>query len=559
MKYLSFLLAFPILLHAEQGILSSHKKQVFETAKKIVRQMSDSEKAGQLLHFTIPGKTVTPAVAKKISKLKPGGIIFFANNIGNPREIKTLTTSLQLTMQKAQGLPLLISTDQEGGKVVRITKGVTQFPSAMALGQSGNPNYSYAVGFLTSYQLKKLGINLLLAPSLDINNNPRNPVINTRSFGADSATVIRIGLAYERGARRGGAIPVIKHFPGHGDTNVDSHKGLPVIEKKLQQLEQMELTPFRQAIANGAQAVMSAHIIYPQLDKKYPATLSPKVLRAILRKKFGFNGIVMTDAMEMDAISKNYQNENTAALAIKAGADIILLVSWENKPEAYLKMIVKAMQKGAFKVGKEDLLEQAVIRQIAVKIENGLLHESYSYHKANSPILNSYIKRKAQVREKIYAKLAKIGVAKINTRVSRASIRSYVKPFVPLQSTALKTTALFRGSNASVAEYKRRKLTTFSYKKLASILASPKYKTLVLETNGEKSVSKFSRLIKKYPKKKFVLLHSGNPFLEQLPKSSNSHVLFSFSPTLESKKALIHNLLNGQKGKKVPVAKLVFD
>jgi len=216
----------------------------------------------------------------ELQKVRPGGVILFGVNLGKKKEIRALTKGLQNEMKNLNSPPLFISIDQEGGRVVRVEKGVTGFPGALAIGQTKNPAYAFNVGLITSYELNNLGINLLLAPVMDINNNPENPVINTRSFGM-TLDAGDLAISYEKGARIGGAVPVIKHFPGHGDTNVDSHLGLPVIEKTESQLLEFELIPFQKSIQEGARAVMSAHIVYPNLDPKYPSTLSKKILTDI--------------------------------------------------------------------------------------------------------------------------------------------------------------------------------------------------------------------------------------------------------------------------------------
>ena len=256
------------------------KKEIEILADEILSKMTDEEKIGQIIHIAIPQNFLDPVAIEEIRKIKPGGIILFGMNFGTKDEILKLTTDLQNEANSLGIMPFLISTDQEGGRVIRI-KSVQDFPGAMAIGQVGNESFAEKVGFFTSNQLNSHGINLLLAPVLDINNNPENPVINTRSFGSDLNTVLKMSSAYQKGAMDGGAIPVVKHFPGHGDTNIDSHLGLPVIQKNLEELLQSELIPFQKSIENGIRAVMSAHIVYPKLDPEYPATLSPKILKMI--------------------------------------------------------------------------------------------------------------------------------------------------------------------------------------------------------------------------------------------------------------------------------------
>lgn len=230
-------------------LAANERKTWLDTkAWAITEAMSEEELVGQTIHIAIPQKTVDAVALEEIAATKPGGIILFGKNLGKKEEILSLTRGLQIAA-KDQGLPpFFISTDQEGGRVFRVQDGITPYPGAMAVGQTGSTEWGEVVGFVTSYELRNLGLNFLFAPVLDINNNPLNPVINTRSFGSDSKRVSDVAVAYERGARAGGCLPVIKHFPGHGDTTVDSHLGLPIINKSLAELEALELIPFKRSI-----------------------------------------------------------------------------------------------------------------------------------------------------------------------------------------------------------------------------------------------------------------------------------------------------------------------
>ncbi|HNL71603.1 MAG TPA: glycoside hydrolase family 3 protein, partial [Leptospiraceae bacterium] len=408
--------------------LTEIRKRALEHASEIVSKMSDEEKAGQVIHIAIPKNYLDEVAIAELQKVRPGGVILFGVNLGKKKEIRALTKGLQNEMKNLNSPPLFISIDQEGGRVVRVEKGVTGFPGALAIGQTKNPAYAFNVGLITSYELNNLGINLLLAPVMDINNNPENPVINTRSFGM-TLDAGDLAISYEKGARIGGAVPVIKHFPGHGDTNVDSHLGLPVIEKTESQLLEFELIPFQKSIQEGARAVMSAHIVYPNLDPKYPSTLSKKILTDILRKKLGFEGIILTDAMEMHAISKNYQNEKTGTLAILAGADIILLTSWGNTTTHYYNMILESLKNKEFDVDGKNMLDESLKRQIALKIENGLFHTSYSYKKIEDEELEKFITEKRKISTARYNDLKIANIPELNARISTEAIRSYKTPF----------------------------------------------------------------------------------------------------------------------------------
>ena len=339
--------------------------------------MDDATLAGQPIHIAIPGTELNEQNRKIISEIKPGGIIFFGFNLEDAAQIKALTTDLQKLAAELQIPPFLISTDQEGGYVRRVRDGVLQTPPAMNLGETGDSNLCRATGYHVSQGLGTLGINVFFAPIVDINNNPQNPVIGLRSFGPTIKAVVDCALPFEQGARdahlSGGAMPVIKHFPGHGDTHVDSHWALPVIDKTLQELRAFELVPFEQAIQAGATAVMTAHILYPQVDKDAPATLSAKWLTDTLRGDLKFQGVVFTDAMEMSALSKHYSHIVRPVAAIKAGADVMLYTSWQEEPPAAKGQILEAMKSGdlsrtATARGERTALMRAVMNQLTAKL-----------------------------------------------------------------------------------------------------------------------------------------------------------------------------------------------
>lgn len=551
----------PILLLLVEPVFSQDKTELKNKIQKlatdIVQKMTDEEKAGQVIHISIPGKELDEVAISEIKRIKPGGIILFGTNLGKSREIFDLTDSLQNQAKKQKILPLFISTDQEGGRVVRVKKGVTEFPGAMALGQTGNEKYAYDVGFITSYQLNRLGVNLLLAPSLDINNNPDNPVINTRSFGSDLDTVTTIAASYEKGARDGGALPVIKHFPGHGDTNVDSHLGLPIIEKDLEQILNFELIPFQKAIENGARAVMSAHILYPKIDPNFPATLSKDILTGILRERFKFDGIVMTDAMEMDAISKNYKKEKRGNLAILSGADIVLLTSWGKTTAEYYDMILDGIKKKEFVVGDRDFLTEALVRQISAKIEFGLFQNSNSSIEIVEPdILQSLQTRENKIKEKI-AEYKRINIKEYNLKISSDSIKSLNTPFTPLSPESSVTYQFFLTKKYLIEEAKTNRFTVLSEKKFLKALKKGGKFRFVLDSNSQTDLDKISRYMKLTPDSEFILLHTGSPFL-RFPDSPNISTILSFSITKASQISMFRRIFQSSPEEKVQPCNLIL-
>ena len=503
----------------------------------IVNSMSESELVGQLIHITIPGTVPNDEVKQEMDSILPGGVILFGKNFGKVADTIALTKGLQ-EFSKANKLPpLFISTDQEGGRVRRVQDGVTQFPGAMALGQTKNPALSELVGFVTGYELKKVGINLVLAPILDVNNNPLNPVINTRSFGSNLETVNRTAIYYELGGRKSGILTTVKHFPGHGDTTVDSHLGLPIIQKTLEELEKLELVPFQKAIENGADSVMTAHILYPKIDPKYPATLSKIFLTDILRKKLGFQGLISTDAMEMHAISKNYEKDQPATLSLLAGSDIILLTSYGESARKIKAEVLKSYKEGKFFVDGQDLIKEKVKRNLKFKLGRGLYFENgFSLPELNERIFEDFQKDTA-VREKIYQDY-KNSNPDLAQFVSDQTIRAFPKELKPLKQGMV----LIPRNPILKKEAEQLGIEVGTIKSISEYLKLEKYKTIVLESQIETDWKYGDLLAKSNPDKTIVLLHAYSPFLP-IRERENLHYVFSFSTTDASFRSLARSLV----------------
>ena len=273
---------------------------------------------GRLVMVDIPGKSLEAETAAFLRAQQIRAVCLFRKNIGTEAEVKALMADLIEVL----GPQALIGIDQEGGAVVRVTF-LPQPPSAMALGASGDAVRAEAVGAAVARGLKSLGINWNFAPVLDVNNNPANPVIAERSFSEDPDEVARLAAAWMRGSLREGVACCVKHFPGHGDTHVDSHHALPTVDKSRAELDALELVPFK-ALAADAPAMMTAHIVYPQIDPERPATLSPELLGGILRRDWGYDGVVITDALMMKAVAERFGYARSAVMAIDAGADMVL-------------------------------------------------------------------------------------------------------------------------------------------------------------------------------------------------------------------------------------------
>ncbi len=285
--------------------------------------MTGAELIGQNLMFRFDGPAFTDDAREAFREIRPGGVLFFSQNITSREQIHALTAKLQAEAKMLGMPPLLIAADQEGGIVSRFSNDFVTPPGPMALGAATNPGDTLLASTLTAMQLREVGINVNFAPSVDVNNNPANPVIRTRSFGDSPERVAEQLQWFYRGHEATRVVTTVKHFPGHGDTSIDSHFGLPSIPGDRERFESIELAPFRAAVKLGVPAVMSAHIIFPTLDPGLPATLSPAILTDLLRGELGFTGVIFTDAMDMRAVSEEFGLAESTILAKLAGVAML--------------------------------------------------------------------------------------------------------------------------------------------------------------------------------------------------------------------------------------------
>jgi len=310
--------------------------------------MSASTRSGRLVMVNIQGTSLDPAQAAFLREHHIRAVCLFRGNLGSESEVRTLTRDLREVM----GEGALIGIDQEGGSVVRATF-LPQPPAAMALGAAGDAALADAVGEAVGRGVRSLGFNWDFAPVLDVNNNPANPVIAERSFSEDPHEVARLAGAWMRGALRAGIACCVKHYPGHGDTHVDSHLALPVVDKPLAALRALEFVPFDRLRA-VAPAMMTAHIVYPQLDPEHPATLSRKILGDLLRGEWGYDGVVITDSLVMKAIHERYGHDRAAVLALQAGADMVMALGTQAEQLAAVRAIDAARENGALTAAQVD-------------------------------------------------------------------------------------------------------------------------------------------------------------------------------------------------------------
>ncbi|MEV7076978.1 glycoside hydrolase family 3 protein [Streptomyces sp. NPDC093516] len=354
--------------------------------RALVSRMTPEEKVGQLFVMRVYGHSATApdqadidanlkeigvrTAAELVERYRVGGIIYFAwaHNTRDPHQIADLSDGIQrASLALPRGLPVLISTDQEHGIVARVGKPATLFPGAMALGAGGSRPDARTVGRLAGAELRAMGIRQNYSPVADVNVNPANPVIGVRSFGADPRAVSALVAAEVAGYQGSGVAATAKHFPGHGDTNVDSHTGFPTITHSRELWEELDAPPFRAAIAAGIHSIMTAHLMVPALDDSGdPATLSHPILTGILRERLGYDGVVVTDSLGMEGVRSKYGDDRVPVLALRAGVDQLL-----NPPDLDLawNAVLTAVREGEL---TEARLDESVLRILRLKAKLGL-------------------------------------------------------------------------------------------------------------------------------------------------------------------------------------------
>lgn len=386
-------------------------------AAKIVSEMTLEEKIGQMLmpdfrqwkqegqaavqDFTV----MNDEVAEIIDEFDLGGVILFANNVKTTEQTAKLTHDIQqVAINDEDGnLPLLTTIDQEGGIVTRLGTG-TNFPGNMAVGATRNEQSSYDTGSVIGKELNSLGINVNFAPSVDVNNNPSNPVIGLRSFSSNPDLVAKLGVKMIEGIQDNGVSTAAKHFPGHGDTATDSHYGLPKVDKSLEELKEIELKSFQAAIDNGVDMIMTAHIQFPQIERdtytskkdgqeiEIPATLSDDILTGLLRKDMNFEGVIVTDALNMAAISENFGEIEAVKMAFDAGVDIALMptVLRSKKDVPKLRAIVEGVKEAVAKGDiSEERINESAIRIVKLKIDRGIMNVANDNRTVEEKIANA--------------------------------------------------------------------------------------------------------------------------------------------------------------------------
>ena len=365
------------------------KSDIDAKVEETLSKMTLDEKIGQMITIFYRADTVDNTLKSAITDVKPGGFILFAENMSSYsgtlkfiKEVKSLSE-----------IPMFISIDEEGGRVQRLTKlngvEVSDVPSMYDVGLKDDEELTYNVGKLIAEELRVFGINMDYAPVLDVYSNPDNKVIGTRSFGTTASLVSKQGQALAKGLSDNGVIPVFKHFPGHGNTSTDSHVDLPIVKKTKEELKELDLIPFIDAINNNAEVIMIGHLAVPSItNDNTPASLSKSLITDFLKKELNYNGLVVTDALNMGALTNYYSDEEICGKAVEAGVDILLM---PKSSRTCLKSVQDAVKNGT--VTEERINESArkILKLKYEKIEenyNDYLDQSYLNSSEHQEIIN---------------------------------------------------------------------------------------------------------------------------------------------------------------------------
>lgn len=324
---------------------------------------------GQRLIVGFPGYVLDEEFRRLVKEYKIGNVILFRRNICSKEQLKALCADIERLIREETGYPPFITIDQEGGVVTRLSEDTTNVAGAMAVAQTGDEENAYRLGRITGRELNAMGVNFDLAPDVDVNSNLNNPVIGVRSYGTDPQTVIRYSTRMLQGLRDGGVLTCAKHFPGHGDTSVDSHLALPSVEKTREELSQTELPPFQAAIAQGVDSVMIAHVCLPKIEPKpIPATMSRRVVTDLLRNWMGFEGLILTDCMEMNAIAKFFGTPLGVKNAFCAGIDMAFVSHTAQLAREAARLTAEALETGELNPEEHAKTLQRILRYKAERL-----------------------------------------------------------------------------------------------------------------------------------------------------------------------------------------------
>ncbi|MBR1385322.1 MAG: glycoside hydrolase family 3 protein [Bacilli bacterium] len=368
---------------------SKDMKAIEDKVEKIMDDMTIEEKIGQMIFAFYNKDVVDDELKDIITNTKIGGFVLFAKNFSTYEK----TLSFIKEVKKYNSIPLFISIDQEGGKIQRLNElrdvSVSDIPYMYDLGSMNDKELSYNVGKVIAEELRVFCINMDFAPVLDIYSNSLNTVIGKRAFGSDYKTVTDNALSLAKGLEDNGIIPVYKHFPGHGDTIIDSHEDLPIITKSREELLNFELIPFKRAIESGANIIMVGHLAVPSITKdNIPASLSKKLISDFLKDELGYRGLVITDALNMKALTNYYSEDELCPIAVKAGVDLLLMPP---SPKVCLTSVINEIQKGNISIDRINESVRKILKLKYLKIDenyNNYLPKEFLNSNSHKKILN---------------------------------------------------------------------------------------------------------------------------------------------------------------------------
>jgi beta-N-acetylhexosaminidase len=465
---LCFFLSIPAIFASQPDLidqekLSSSEKNIEARVEKILSSLSLEKKVGQMLIYGFKGQE-DEDVLSDIKKYKLGGIILYSHNISSAEQVFSMNRFIHKASMEQTGIPAFISIDQEGGKVLRTQDFATVLPGNMNLGATGSSTLSFLAGKLTAVDLETLGINMNFAPVLDVNTSSANDVIGVRSFGGDPDMVAKLGSAYIRGIQSRRVSATAKHFPGHGNTSGDSHYQAIVLERSLDELRKNDFKPFVAAINSDVDAIMTAHISVPSIDSdNIPATMSKRVITDILRKELGFNGLVVTDDMEMRPVTKKWSIGRSAVQAVIAGCDLIV-VAWSPsaKNDVY-NSIIDAVKSNSI---SESRIDESLRRILRVKLKRDL----FSGLSGNDPMLvknvvgNKFHRQVSSIiAQKSITLLNNSNVIPVNSKKRVVLLTPFSSLSTELSRSGVKNQILRIGVKLSVSDIKRISKTALGY------------------------------------------------------------------------------------------------
>ena len=358
-----------------ESINLNKQNETIDIIKEEIESMTLDEKIGQMITVGIDEYTINDKTKELIVDKKVGGIILFKDNINDSNQLLQLINNIKDINSKNK-IPLFISIDEEGGRVSRLPKEIKKLPSNEVIGNINDKELAYDIGKTIGYSLKSFGFNMDFTPVLDINSNSKNTVIGDRSFSSNKNIVANLGVSEINGFKSRNIISVAKHFPGHGDTDIDSHYKLPIINKTLDELKEVEFVPFKNAIEENVPSIMVSHILLPEIDDINPASMSKTIITDILRKDLKFDGLIVTDDMTMGAITNNFDISEACIKSINAGADLLLICHGYETEVDVINNIKDAVDKGIISI---DRINESVYRILSLK---------YSYKINNEKIEN---------------------------------------------------------------------------------------------------------------------------------------------------------------------------